>query len=124
MEQKKEGKEVKKMKRIQLSLSMMLLAGVMCYTPIAALAQSPHQPKGVKPGVLGAVALNKEGTYCHLRFPAIRPSTITTAKPTLKPATTNDIIDFYGACDYDPVGKEQVIKQKQLRDEALDNQYQ
>ena len=114
------------MKRIQLCLSLLLLAGVMGYTPIAiaASAPAPHQTKGVKPGVIGAVALNRDGTYCHLRFPAMRPSTLTSAKPTLKPATTGDIIDFYGPCDYDPVGKEEVLKQKQMQDERLDNQYQ
>src|SRR5215475_11625491 len=114
------------MKRAQLSLSVLLLAGVMGYTPIAiaASAPAPHQPKGVKPGVIGAVALNKEGTYCHLRFPAIRPSTLASDKPTLKPATTGDIVDFYGACDYNPVGKEEVLRQKQMYDERLDNQYQ
>jgi len=114
------------MKRAQLSLSV-LLAGVIGYVPIAMSGQAPsdpHKPKGVKPGVLSAVALNREGSYCHLRFPAMRPSTLDSAKPTLKPASTSDIVDFYGPCDYDPVGKEQVIKQKQLRDEALDNQYQ
>ena len=114
------------MKRAQLFLSV-LLAGAIGYIPIAASGQAPsdpHKPKGVKPGVLSAAALNKEGTYCHLRFPAMRPSTLTSAKPTLKPATTGDIVDFYGACDYDPVGKEEVLRQKQLRDEALDNQYQ
>src|SRR5262245_53246356 len=113
------------MKRAQLSLSV-LLAGVIGYTPIAMSGQAPgpHQPKGVKPGVLSAVALNRDGTYCHLRFPTIRPSTLDSAKPTLKPASTSDIVDFYGPCDYDPVGKEQVIRQKQLRDEALNKQYQ
>jgi hypothetical protein len=113
------------MKRVQLCLYL-LLAGGMGYTPIAiaASAPAPHQPKGVKPGVIGAVALNRDGTYCHLRFPAMRPSTLTSAKPTLKPATTGDIIDFYGPCDYDPVGKEEVLKQKQMQDERLDNQYQ
>ena len=116
------------MKRAQLSLSVLLLAGVMGYTPIAIAASAPpadpHKPKGVKPGVIGAVALNKEGTYCHLRFPAIRPSTITSAKPTLKPVASDDIIDFYGACDYDPVGKEEVLKQKQMYEQRMDNQYQ
>jgi hypothetical protein len=47
-------REVEKMKRIQLCLSLLLPAGVMAYTPIAiAVAASdpaPHQPKGVKPG--------------------------------------------------------------------------
>ena len=114
------------MKRIQVSLSLLLLAGVMGYTPIAiaASAPDPHKPKGVKPGVLSAVALNKEGSYCHLRFPAMRPSTLASAKPTLKPATTGDIVDFYGPCDYDPVGKEEVLKQKQQEEERLDSQYQ
>jgi hypothetical protein len=37
------------MKPVQLCLSL-LLAGVIGYTPIAALAQAPNQPKGVKPG--------------------------------------------------------------------------
>ena len=113
------------MKRAQLFLSV-LLAGVLGYIPIAASGQAPvpHQPKGVKPGVIGAVALNREGSYCHLRFPAMKPSTLDSAKPQLKPASSNDIVDYYGACDYDPVGIEGVIRQKQLRDEALVNQYQ
>ena len=114
------------MKRAQLSLSV-LLAGVIGYIPIAMSGQAPgdpHKPKGVKPGVLSAVALNKEGSYCHLRFPAMKPSTLTSAKPQLKPATTSDIVDFYGPCDYDPTGKEAVMKQKQVEDERLDNDFQ
>jgi hypothetical protein len=114
------------MKRVQLCLSVLLLAGVMGYTPIvvAASAPAPHQPKGVKPGVIGAVALNRSGSYCHLRFPAIRPSTLASAKPQLKPATTQDIIDFYGPCDTDPLGKDQIQSQKELASERLDNDYQ
>jgi hypothetical protein len=109
-------------------MSVLLLAGVIGYIPIAIAAApstpAPHQPKGVKPGVIGAVALNRDGTYCHLRFPAIRPSTITSAKPTLKPVASDDIIDFYGPCDYDPVGKEEVQRQKEMYSNRLDNQYQ
>jgi hypothetical protein len=114
------------MKRNQLSMSLLLLAGVMGYSPIAIAASAPaaHQPKGVKPGVIGAVALNREGSYCHLRFPAIRPSTLTSAKPQLKPATTQDIIDFYGPCDTDPLGKEQIQSQKEMASERLDNDFQ
>jgi hypothetical protein len=123
-QKRREGGE--KMKRVQLSLSVLVLAGMMGYIPITASAQAPgpHQPKGVKPGVLGAVALNREGSYCHLRFPAIRPSTLASDKPQLKPATTGDIIDFYGPCDYNPVGKEEVLRQKQMYEERLDNQFQ
>ena len=107
------------MKRIQLSLSLLVLAGVMGYTPIAiaASAPGPHQPKGVKPGVIGAVALNREGSSCHLRFPAIQGRTLGTDKPRLKPATTGDIIDFYGPCDHDPLGKDEIESQKRLQEE-------
>jgi hypothetical protein len=112
------------MKHVQLYLSLLLLGGVMGYAPTAALAQAPNQPKGVKPGVIGAVALNRQGSYCHLRFPAIRPTTITSAKPTLKPATAKDIIDYYGPCDHDPVGKEEVQNQKEMHEERLDNDFQ
>lgn len=103
------------MKR-QFALFVLLLAGVVSNAPTAALAQVP-QVKGVKPGVIGAVALNRAGTYCHLRFPAIQGRTLGTDKPQLKPATTGDIIDFYGACDYDPLGKEEVESQIRQRDE-------
>ena len=107
------------MKRIQLSLSVLLLVGVMGYTPIAiaASAPAPHQPKGVKPGVIGAVATNREGSYCHLRFPAIQGRTLDTDKPQLKPATTADIIDFYGPCDHDPLGKDEIQSQIRLQEE-------
>jgi hypothetical protein len=103
------------MKRIQLCLPLLLLAGVMGYTPVAAFAQAP-QVKGVKSGVIAAMPLNKAGTVCHLRFPAIRGKTLGTDKPRLKPATTGDIIDYYGACDHDPLGKEEVESQIQAQD--------
>src|SRR5262252_8804864 len=108
------------MKRIYLSL---LLAGVMGYTVIVMAASAPtaNQPKGVKPGVIGAVALNKEGTYCHLRFPAIKPRTLGTDKPELRPPTTGEIVDFYGPCDHDPLGKEEISRQKEIMEERALN---
>jgi hypothetical protein len=99
------------MKPTQLSLSLLLLAGVMAYTPIVALAQGAPV-KGVKPGVIGAIALSRSGTFCHLRFPAIRPSTLTSNKPELKSADSGDIIDYYGPCDHDPLGADEVAYQK------------
>ena len=43
------------------------------------------------------------GNYCHLRFPAIRPETLSWPQPELKDASEGDIIDFYGPCDHDPL---------------------
>ena len=53
-----------------------------------------------------------ESKYCRLRFPAIREETLSWARPVLKNPSDGDIIDFYGPCDYDPLGKEEVARQK------------
>ena len=55
-----------------------------------------------------------EGSYCHMKFPAIQERTLGTAQPRQKEAGSGDIIDFYGPCSHDPLGKEEV--QAQLRD--------
>jgi hypothetical protein len=114
----KEGGE--KMKRIQLSLSLLLFFGVVGYASIAASAQP--QVKGVKPGVIAAMPLNKEATFCHLRFPAIVTKTLGTDKPRLRPATSGDIIDYYGPCDHDPLGKEEIESQRSLASERAREQ--
>ena len=99
------------MKRILLWLSLFLPPASMAIAPIISLAQVPPV-KGVKPGVVGAITLNNEGTYCHLRYPAIRPSTLDSKNPELKSPSSGDIVDFYGPCDHDPVGPEEVQTQK------------
>ena len=52
------------------------------------------------------------GNYCHLKFPAIQKNTLYSDRPVLKDMTEGDIIDFYGPCDYDPLGKEEVMSQR------------
>ena len=52
------------------------------------------------------------GQFCHLRFPAIREETLSSGRPMLKDPSEGDIIDFYGPCDYDPLGKEEIQRQK------------
>ena len=101
------------MKRIRLSMLSLLLGAVVVYSPVAVLAQAPKiTVKGVKPGVIEATALNRSATYCHLRFPAIEPSTLNSKTPKLKPASTGDIVDFYGPCDYDPLGYDELCRQR------------
>src|ERR1700758_5387263 len=53
-----------------------------------------------------------EGSYCHLKFPAIRPETLSWSHPVLKDPSSGDIIDFYGACDHDPLGKDEIWRQR------------
>lgn len=49
---------------------------------------------------------------CHLKFPAIREETLSWDHPVLKDAGTGDIIDYYGRCDYDPLGADAIQTQK------------
>lgn len=85
----------------------------MGYSPVAVFAQAA-KVKGVKPGVIEAVALNRSATYCHLKFPAIEPSTLDSKTPKLKSKDSGDIMDFYGPCDHDPVGYDEVCRQRVL----------
>ena len=57
------------------------------------------------------------GNYCHLRFPAIEPGTLGTAHPVLQNPDSGEIIDFYGPCDHDPLGPDEV--KNQLEDEQF-----
>ena len=60
------------------------------------------------------------GSYCHLKFPAIREDTLAWDRPVLKDGSGGDIIDFYGPCDYDPLSKDEIARQRQ---NARENQY-
>lgn len=61
--------------------------------------------------------------YCHLRFPAISEDTLFSSRPQLKDPKDGDMVDFYGPCDYDPLGIEQIRRQRAdlRRDRRNDN---
>jgi hypothetical protein len=52
------------------------------------------------------------GSYCHLKFPAIREETLGSDHPVLSDPSDGDIIDYYGPCDEDPLGKDQIHEQE------------
>jgi hypothetical protein len=55
---------------------------------------------------------DSSGQYCHLKFPAITRDSFYTDRPVLKDPSEGDIIDFYGPCDHDPLGKAEIDRQK------------
>ena len=89
------------MKRIGLFVSLWGLVG--------SLGLSVAQLWGAE-GVIRRVRVSEN--YCHLRFPAIREETLFWVRPVLKDSSDSDIVDFYGPCDYDPLGKEEVARQR------------
>jgi len=62
-------------------------------------------------GIISKVA-DPSGNTCNLKFPAIREETLYWDRPVLKDPNDGDIIDFYGPCNYDPLGKESVARQR------------
>jgi hypothetical protein len=96
------------MQHVRLFLSLLLVVGMLAYSTGAMSADAP-KPKGVKPNVTVVSVLNKAGTYCHLHFPPIDTGTLSSAKPQL---AKSGEIDFYGPCDHDPVGYDEVCKQR------------
>jgi hypothetical protein len=62
-------------------------------------------------GIISKVE-NGSGTSCFLRFPAIREETLYWARPVLKDPNGGDIISFYGSCDHDPLGRFEILRQR------------
>ena len=52
------------------------------------------------------------GSYCHEKFPAITGRSLDSDDPVLKSQTSGDVIDYYGPCNENPVGQDQVQEQK------------
>jgi hypothetical protein len=62
-------------------------------------------------GIISKVE-DASGSSCFLRFPAIRPETLYWERPVLKDPSSGDIISFYGSCDHDPLGRAEILRQR------------
>jgi hypothetical protein len=52
-------------------------------------------------------------SYCNMKFPPIREETLFSVDPLLNERAGN-IIDFYGSCDHDPLGADEVKAQRRV----------
>ena len=55
--------------------------------------------------------VSTEGSYCHMKFPAINERTLGSKHPILTDPSSGDIIDFYGPCNHDPLGQDEIHAQ-------------
>ncbi|HEX9274556.1 MAG TPA: hypothetical protein VGA01_20345 [Candidatus Binatia bacterium] len=62
-----------------------------------------------------------DGSYCHTKFESIREDTLASSQPVLK--DTDDIVDFHGACNHDPLGKEEIQSQKIEMQHRFESEY-
>jgi len=69
-------------------------------------------------GVVSREVLTAD-SYCHMKFPPIDQSRSTGENPVLESPISGDLIDFYGPCDHDPLGKDEV--QAQLQQQRRDS---
>ena len=88
------------MKTTKSVLSVLFLTGAM------GLSVAPVSAEG-----LISKGDSTQGSSCHLKFPAIREETLGTSHPVLEDASSGDIIDFYGPCNHDPLGKDEIQAQ-------------
>jgi hypothetical protein len=107
-----ERKEVRNMKIATSILAAVLFTGTLGVINTATGAD----------GILSKDELTA-GSYCHEKFPAIRQSTLDDNQPALKDSSTGDVIDFYGPCDENPVGKDQVQAQKIENEHRLEMEF-
>ena len=94
------------------TIGALLFFTVLGLGPAALSAEIKLKPGVLKPGVISHVVLNNAGTYCHLRFPAMKAETLASAKPQLQDPKGGDIVDYYGPCDHDPIGYEEICRQR------------
>jgi hypothetical protein len=52
-------------------------------------------------------------SYCHMKFPPVSEESLFSGNPALNESAGNSI-DFYGSCDYDPLGLDEIRSQRQL----------
>ena len=89
----------------------MKIINVLFSTLLLGALTSSAAPSWAAQGIIYKAAV-ASGNYCHLKFPAIRPDTLYWDRPVLRDPSDGDIIDFYGPCDYDPLGKEEILRQR------------
>ena len=87
------------MNNIKSFMSVVFLTGALGLSAVSVGAE----------GVISQDVLT-DGSYCHTKFESIREDTLASSQPVLKDA--DDIVDFYGACNHDPMGKEEIQSQK------------
>jgi len=107
------NKRITNLKRIGTIASILVLASSLAGSAAAA------------DGILLKDEAGKAGeNYCHIKFPAMDENTLAENRPQLKPPETGDVIDFCGACDESPTGKDQVMAQRREEQYRFQSDYE
>ncbi|PYJ68785.1 MAG: hypothetical protein DME76_11220 [Verrucomicrobia bacterium] len=113
------GKEVTKMNNMKLVVSVLFLGAAIGLSGTSARADMMTSASAR--GVISQDVLT-DGSYCHTKFEAIREDTLASSRPVLK--DSDDFVDFYGPCNHDPLGKDEVQAQKIEAQHRFANDYE
>jgi hypothetical protein len=97
---------VKKMKKSVSLLSNLLLSSSLFWGVATA------QGEQVTLGEILKVPSSEAG-YCHMQFPPMREDSLSWTRPVLN-ETAPASIDFYGPCDHDPLGTDEIQAQRRV----------
>jgi len=61
----------------------------------------------------GEVIRVEGAAYCHMKFPAAREDSLSWANPVFDEGAVH-AIDYYGSCDYDPLGIDEIEAQQRV----------
>jgi hypothetical protein len=56
---------------------------------------------------------SSEAGYCHMKFPPMREDSLSWTWPVLNESARASI-DFYGPCDHDPLGTDEIQTQRRV----------
>ena len=101
------------MKKVKSLLLAAVLTAAFGYTTAEVWA---------KDGVMNSTKAG-ETSYCHMHFPAMVESTLSSDRPVLQDPSSGEIIHFYGSCDYDPHGKDAIQTQKRDQQRRFQREY-
>jgi hypothetical protein len=94
-------KEVRQMKSISLLTNLIISSTMFWGVPIV----------GSQELMLKVPA--ETTSYCHMKFPPISEESLFSGNPVLNESSGNSI-DFYGSCEHDPLGLDEIRSQRQL----------
>ena len=89
-----------------------LLMGALFAAGAAPASDADGGSKTERPVVIAKAESASGSDYCHMKFGAIRENTLDRDRPALKGTGSGDIIDYYGPCDHDPAGKDELEGQR------------
>jgi hypothetical protein len=100
-------KGVRKMKTsVSLMFNVLVASMLFLFVPTA-----PGQDLG-SGAILKVPA--EAGAYCHMKFPAMLEDSLSWTHPGFDDGTVSTV-DFYGSCDHDPFGIDEIKTERRVR---------